>query len=187
MAVLHIDVVSKVAGGSEDDAAIIQVREQLSSYIEAIDVLDMIHKVVSAVGQRNRLGRLRIFGHGNPGIFSMGQVPSTITIQSMTPSHTNKVVFLARGQMVNGDQLMRLKNCFDARGWAELHACKVAADDAGKNLLKALAKMWNVPVKGGKVLQYAGGGIEGTVVTARPSGDISEKAPPVKPKGFLSF
>ena len=70
--------------------------------------------------------------------------------------------------------LRKLTGKFNPRGWVELHSCQIVGED-GKELIKALAKLWRVEVHASESKQYVGGGLEGKVWIAKPSGAVHPK------------
>ena len=78
MAKQSIDVVSD--GGSTDQA-LQEARSALEDEIIAISVLDMISQIVARVGQ-NKLERLHIFGHGAPGLATVGHIGATRSFET---------------------------------------------------------------------------------------------------------
>ena len=65
-----------------------------------------------------------------------------------------------------------LREHFAPDGWVELHVCKVAEGERGQALIKGLAHLLKVPVKGAVGEQITGGGFENGCAIAYPSGQI---------------
>ena len=149
-------------------------------------LVDTAQHMVDRIGQRLgpglKIDRLRIFGHGAPGFVQLGRLTRAsvdATGQISIPGVSNSAISedLARiimlgpeGGIVNGHNIASLRERFESGGWCELHCCNVAAGQRGKNLLQALADLWNVNVVGSEDLQYPGGGLEGARYVARPNG-----------------
>ena len=188
---IHIDVVSD---GPSSDVAILAVREVLADELTCTSVLDMVDQVQGRVGVSDRIGRLRIFGHGNPGIVCIGRVSASTSLSSLNMTDLSKIIGVVRQEGVaqtgetvrtsyplfNEDALRRLAPKFSRDGWVELHACRAASGELGEQLLRRLAELWQVLVKGGIEDQFAGGGIEGMAIVAFPNGSV-QRRPPAPP------
>ncbi len=195
MSETNIDIVST---GSSEDIAILNVRNQLSDELVCNSVIGMVSQIEQQLSPNEQIRRLRMFGHGAPGLICIGSVPATLTLSSAqqvldqnadkTLRVVHHVIQNDRGQTVrdaypllNEHSLQRLTSRFAAGAWAELHACNVAEGALGEALLKSLARMWNIMVKAGTGDQVIGGGLENTVVVAYPNGSIIRRAPPPPP------
>ena len=127
----------------------------------------LVGRIVSA-GASNRIGLLRIFGHGNRGMqmvtAGVGGMPGGAAAHgaALTPSVTRRM----RGE------LTRAASAFRPYGSAELHGCHVGQGDEGGLLLRDLAAVWGVPVTAAVQLQRVGRGrtfrFEGPTITAYP-------------------
>src|SRR5262249_36560441 len=80
-------------------------------------------------------------------------------------------------ELANNISLGQLRGYFVPRAWFELPAGIVAGAD-GACLLGELAKLWQVDVCGSADKQFAGGGLEGQVIGARPNSSFLIKEPP---------
>lgn len=146
---------------------------------------DMVQRIGLRLGPGLKIERLRIFGHGGPGVVQLGRLmharvdpTGQVTVpgvsNSRVTSDLNRLIMLGpEGDILNGQFLRGLRDRFARGGWCELHCCNVAARQKGKDLLKALARLWNVNVAGSEDLQYPGRGLEGTRYVARPNGTVS--------------
>lgn len=139
--------------------------------------------------------RLRIFGHGAIGCVQIGpflytgrraedvQRGQRIDQADLTQviSVTETEVRTKDGQLVrreygltNEPYLRKLAGKFDPKGWVELHSCQIVGKN-GQELIRALAKLWRVEVYASESKQIVGGGLEGKVWKATPSGAVVPK------------
>ena len=160
---------------------------------EVVSVFDMVDRILKSIGPR-RIKRLRVFGHGSEGIVQMGPFVYTgrrvidlsgrpridqsdlvkviMVVQSETRSQTG-VTITTEYKLINEAYLRKLVGKFDKSGWVELHSCRVV-DKSGRELIKALARLWGVQVHASDAKQYVGGGLEGRILVAAPSGIVRE-------------
>ncbi|HYP06868.1 MAG TPA: peptidoglycan-binding protein [Bryobacteraceae bacterium] len=145
----------------------------------------MVNRVIRAAGA-NRVGLLRIYGHGNRGlqIVSAGRGVAG-------GSATHHAGLTARSVREMRGDLERLRPVFAVYGSAELHGCSVGRGPDGRSLLHELADVWNVPVTAGVQTQHVGRGatfrFEGPTVTAYPNGaDLRRWAQTVDTSGLTS-
>jgi len=201
MATIDIDVVSN---GPTSDVAILKVREMLPGSVVAINIIGMVESIEARVGGGDKIGRLRIFGHGAPGLACVGSVPSGVTldngddilsrhslrtiriVERSIPEQAGGSVTRPKFSLLNELPLSQLQSKFARTGWAELHVCRVAEQEIGKQLLKALARLWRVRVAGGTGEQIAGGGLENSVFVASPTGSVTRRVPPSARTGGCS-
>lgn len=191
MAEILIDIISE---GPSTDVAILNVRQSLPNAIVCVNIPDMVDRIQRQLGAQGSIKRLRIFGHGAPGLACVGNVPATLSLANENQQiqmNSSKIITLIEQiginrqgvvmqrnhALLNEDRLALLRGRFSRQGWVELHACKVAHGAPGEALLKKLASVWQVQVKGGVVDQVAGGGLEGTSLVAYPSGQIQSRPP----------
>jgi hypothetical protein len=191
MSEINIDVVST---GSND--AILAVGEMLPNKIVAMNVPHMLLQICGRLGSTHKLRRLRLFGHGAPGLICVGDVPAGLNLNSTEENlsqHSLATIRCVGHRIVNGlgqtmhteyfllnvEPLAQLTHRFAPSGWAELHACHVAEGNIGERLLKMLASLWRVNVAGATGDQVPGGGLENTLIVARPGGGISHHLPPL--------
>lgn len=186
MSTVSIDVVSAY-DKEKPDRDLQQTMDALSDEIVAVSVPHMITMIIQRLGKPKRLKRLRIFGHGESGIAVIGNYRGNLrTLSSREEllknwTTTDKVLFTMTHisnrkttvHITNEYELRLLTPYFAPGGWAELHHCKVAEGEDGRTLLRVLARIWNVLVKGGEGDQRVGGGIENRAVIAYPNGRIS--------------
>jgi hypothetical protein len=191
MTIKNIDVVS---AGPSSDVAILAVRDALADELTCSSVLDMVYQIQQTLGANSMIGRLRIFGHGSPGLVCVGQVPRGTNLSSLNFTQLSKYIGVVRrdeiqegGAIVrtsypifNEEHLLMLRPKFNRSGYVELHACQAAAGEYGEQLLRRLAEIWRVQVKGGIEDQFIGGGIEGTSIVAFPHGNV-QRHPPTPP------
>jgi|SRR6185436_17703104 len=193
MSDLNIDVVST---GQND--AILAVGEMLPNKIVAMNVPHMLLQINARLGSMHKLRRLRLFGHGAPGLVCVGNVPAGLNLNSAEENLSQHSLATIRcvahrivnptGQtmpteyfLLNAEPLGQLTNRFANSGWAEIHACHVAEGNIGERLLSMLASLWRVPVAGARGDQIPGGGLENTMIVARPGRGISRHLPPPPP------
>lgn len=134
----NLDVVD---GGSDRSGLVQNMRDWLPDAIVARDVNSMVNRILDRVNQRNdRIRRLRLWGHGNPGeqIMGGGDNPRLDGSQSITLDRD--------GSLLHRSQLIRLTPHLSSEfSWVELHGCYVARD-GGRDLCEKLAHLWGVPV-----------------------------------------
>ena len=198
MSNIDIDIVSD---GHSRDIAILSVRAMIADEIVAINIPDMIQKINARLRVSDQIQRLRIWGHGAPGLVCVGNVPASLSLDSTddilerntlkTVRVVERLAYTRSGQrrefpLLNENLLVQLQPKFAQEGWAEIHACYVADDEKGEQLLQALARVWQRRVAGGTGLQVAGGGLENTVVVARPGGGpVTRRVPPPPERGWF--
>lgn len=193
---VNLDILSDT---QTSDYAMEEVRRSLPNGIVVSSVLDMVDKINRRT-VNDKLGRLRVFGHGSPGHQAVGSV---LVRQTAGRSHYDyagdsskllvvvRVILAARDGTTGGSsdalfnkhKLLQLKSRFASDGWVELHGCNVAMGELGTRLLRNLALLWQVSVKAGLELQFSGGGFEGRTVVARPNGDVEDPNPIPTPPG----
>jgi hypothetical protein len=142
-------------------------RRNFPGALRASSVREMVEAIERLVSQSRSqfpdgvlIRRLRIFGHGRPGIQVMGGDPST-----NSPLRTMQVG--RDGRLTNARVLQVLSRGYFAAGAVvELHGCQVAAGSNGRRLLEELHCLWGVIVRGGQDDQRADeiGNYEGSVV-----------------------
>lgn len=190
MGEVNIDVLSNTP---TRDYAMEDFRRRMPHGLLVTSVSGMVQSISNRLTGRDRLKRLRIFGHGSPGHQVVGHVSLTYDRGDTTYNYdrdSGKILAaverrLSSGStqhlLLNGDALERLAPLFVRGGWVELHGCNVAALTVGQNLLRKLARVLQVSVKASENLQYCGGGLEGTTVVARPSGRTETRSPVPQP------
>jgi hypothetical protein len=172
-----------------------EVADEKKLVDDVTDVLDMVERITSTIGGR-RIRRLRIFGHGSDNAVLIGHLLPTHRAPDwwnkrpkFEQSDLGKVIggkpakWEQDGQIVkegyvffNEPNLAKLSGRFDPGGWVELHSCRIAGE-TGKELIKALAKLWQVEVRASEGKQFVGGGLEGKVWVAKPWGTLSPAVP----------
>lgn len=190
---MNIDVLSSTY---VNDPAIVAFGSALPHALRGEYVADMVDRICERLGAIGRIRRLRIIGHGGPGLVMVGGG----NVRSWTPGFYTQREMLERCALhilgvwpreftgrqtgrtwrdyplLNDLSLRRLASKFSPGGWAELHGCHVAEGDAGKELLKQLAALWGVSVKAGTGEQFAGGGFENEVFVAAPDGRLQRRS-----------
>jgi len=172
------------------------VSDQKKLVEDVTEVFDMIDRIISSAGHR-RIRRLRIFGHGSDSTVQIGpfsrtgrRVSDVSRGQRIDQADLNKVIQVIQRieqtpagrtvkveyKLLSEGYLNKLKGRFEPGGWVELHSCRIAGVD-GKNLITALAKLWQVEVHASENKQYVGGGLDGRVWIAKPSGRLLRKSP----------
>lgn len=126
----------------------------------------MIRDVISAAGSPGSISVLRIYSHGNEGIFNVaGGVISG-------EEDGNAIAVSNIGQFE--PDLRRLAPYFAPHARVELHGCLVGKGKDGEKLLRKLAGVWHVRVQATTsessmgAVQFTGG-----VVEAHPSGGLT--------------
>lgn len=127
------------------------------------DVNQMVNQILARAGTGPNISRLRFFGHALPGYqgmansYSSNKIPQFIAIDR-------------HGHLVNRADLERLRGHFAPNAVVELHGCNVALGHHGRELLRQLAELWNVRVRGGAERQFTDSGdlIEGPIIEAVP-------------------
>jgi hypothetical protein len=121
----------------------------------------IIGALINLCRARGRMNLLRVLGHGEEGVFLHG----TLTEQSVQRHRAT---------------LMRLRPWFDPRRHPRAEVQLLGCYVGGRpGMLKALARLWGVPVSAGVDVQYSNlsGGVdlslafEGVVLTACPAAD----------------
>lgn len=139
----------------------------LPQAIRATSLGGGINAILRRLGLYGRIGRLRILGHGNVGLQGV--------VHSRNPWVRGVIIRIAPNGQVRGQRTLgQLTAHFGAGGWVELHGCMVAAD--GGALIRALALLWQVPVKASLGLGRVGGGLEGPVSVAWPDGRLEQRS-----------
>jgi Domain of unknown function (DUF4347) len=92
------------------------------------------------------IGRLRIVGHGSPGLQGMGD--------SLTTQNPRQLIALDRhGHLLNRGVLLQLRGRFARDARVELHGCSAGRGRQGAALLHQLKALWGVGVYAGSVDQ----------------------------------
>lgn len=143
-------------------------RRILPAAIHVNSVGQMVSAILDRLRHGDRILRLRIFAHGNPGWQGLGH--------SATGGGNwyNAISLASFG--LERSILGRLCGHFAQGAWVELSGCRVGACSDGRNLLIALAQLWNVHVAAGIESQSPDPGIEGTELVAWPNGSIHRRA-----------
>ena len=143
-----IDVVDTVDNSLMDyEAAWIKFRRGtlvLMSKGESVPI--MIRKILNAA-KSEPIKKLRFHGHGFPGCqgIAMGQ----------TKSSNPYVAISVQSLGLISPMLKLLTDKFSDSSTVDLLGCNVAEGNEGSKLLNNLAKLWQVPVKGGVEIQGA--------------------------------
>ncbi len=136
---------------SSDDSVLAydrQIHER--NFVPAANVVEMVDGVLRKLG-RQTLERLTIWGHGYPGVQIIGNGNN-----GSIDSSEGKYLFCdASGNLRNRTTLARLCGKFSWDGRVDLHGCNVGAQHSGRQLLRALAELWGVPVRAGVLSQYS--------------------------------
>ena len=128
-------------------------RQTYPDHILASSVRSMVDGVIgrlgsvrSSSGEPAVIGRLRILGHGEPGLQAIGNSHST----------QNPRQFIGldyRGHLYNRDVLMQLRGRFAPDARVELHGCNTGL--RGQPLRSALEQLWGVRVFSSSATQYS--------------------------------
>lgn len=149
--------------------------------MEVADITRAGGRVVSRAGMSNGVGQaiqdiisqgsgvflLRMHGHGAPGNIGMSDG------RGVPGYHRTDFDSSTIGQVEA--ELRRMRSVFGPHGCVQLMACDTGQGPNGRNLLRRLANIWNVPVSAGIQTQFAGGlaksiRFEGPTVTECPGG-----------------
>jgi hypothetical protein len=104
------------------------------------------------------IGRLQIIDHAAPGQQEIGDQDLTSAMFEETEENAEVLADMAR-----------LRDQFGADGSIELKGCSVAAGDEGEQLLRDMARFFNVPTKGARRIQTPLiPGLEGPTMTCYP-------------------
>ena len=122
--------------------------------LQVTSISDMVDKVLAELGPSKKIKHFWIDSHGSPGTMYIGS--DTLSAATL-PTHTAA--------------FSRLRGRFSAtRGRVTLGGCNVAASAAGTALLRDLATLLNVPVRGGSDTQRPLiPGMEGPVTRCTPA------------------
>ena len=136
------------------------------NYVSARNVTEMVSQVLSKLGSQN-LGRLTIWGHGTPGRQGMGA--GDLSSRGGDAS-LGFLICLVNGHVQESSPLRRLCGKFSWDGRVDLHGCNVAQHHCGRQLLRALCDMWQVPVRAGVNTQHShtNDRFDGPVIEAYP-------------------
>jgi len=183
---INLDVIGDYDVSLDDGGALAQVRRTLAAAVQSgdafivSDLWTMVERIRRRLGSGQKMRRLRIFGHATPGVQCVGRwrgspIDLTTGQRRLGQGDYERVIMVIRGQLFNDTILAQLNPYFDRGGFAELHGCAVARGTAGEELLRKLAQLWQVPVKGGREAQRTGGGLEAPAVGAWPNGHIEPR------------
>jgi hypothetical protein len=136
------------------------------NYIAARSVAEMVSKILMKLGGQN-IGRLTIWGHGAPGIQRVGAGNSRS--RRGDPS-LGLLICLVNGRIRESSPLGRLCGRFSWDGRVDLHGCNVAQHHCGRQLLRVLCDLWQVPVRAAVNAQHshANDRFDGPVIEAYP-------------------
>lgn len=131
----------------------------------AIEV--MIRDVVRASFDK-KLGLFRIFAHGGPGL----QIIAAGRGGQLGGSEEARAALTAILTRRMRSKLMQMSVAFHPFAIAELHGCRVGANEPGRVMLRDLANAWRVPVTAGIEKQHTGSKktfrFEGPTITVYP-------------------
>lgn len=102
----------------------------------------MVEGILNRLGSSEQIQMLDIWGHGHSGSQGMGE-----SAYSRVPSQLIEID--CSGHLTNRASLVRLRGRFASDGWVRLHGCHVGLGHCGRELLRQLAMLWQVPVQGG--------------------------------------
>lgn len=167
---MDIDCVD--AGGIKNDEAMMAYRRSMPHALHVHSVGHMVRSIDNRLGRntRNTIRRLRVFGHGTPGGQGLGQSQYMFGPKS----RSYLTIRMAGNHLQYESVLAGLCGKFAPGGWVELHGCEVGQGEAGKNLTKALARLWGVNVAAGTVIQQTDAGFETRYIVAQPGGHVME-------------
>ena len=140
-------------------------------------VSEAVRQIVQRVGNGSNLLLLRFHGHGAAGI--QGVTDGTGEFENKRGEKVNvysdELSSIASDNLKNLlPDLKKLRTVFGIYTCVEMHGCKVAKGQKGRNFIKILANRWEVPVSAGIIDQLGGlksaFRFEGRVFTAFPHG-----------------
>lgn len=129
------------------------------------DINQMVRDILARAGSTgSTISRLRFFGHGSSGTQGLANSHSSDKMYSQY------LVVDTSGNLVNRRLLAQLRGHFAPGAIVELHGCNVVLGHYGRQLLRQLADLWNVRVRGGAETQWADSAdiIEGPTIEAYP-------------------
>jgi hypothetical protein len=150
-----------------DDEAMTILQQRLPNPILVNSVGQMVNLIEGRLRPNGRMRRLRIFGHGIAGVQGLGNSHNLYDTNLY-----NQISLGIGSEVLYANMLGRLRDKFAAGGWAELMGCSVGGGANGWNLLKALAKLWQVNVAAGTVEQNVDAGFEVQYRVAEPNGAV---------------
>lgn len=156
-AVKTITVVEQEPASPPDNGFLAQKAGKNAGCLRVTSVKDMVDKVINSLKPNEKIQRLVIYGHGQPGVVGIGDGMGWQT-----------------GKHINSDtawqnELKRLKGKFTDDGEIFLGGCNTGANEAGSNKLKEVADVTGVTVK---------------APTGKVYGDCTEEAGSVHQKGY---
>ncbi|MBW6500059.1 MAG: peptidoglycan-binding protein [Bacteroidales bacterium] len=118
---------------------------------------EAIRQIRSRAGNPSSLVLLRFHGHGGPGKqgISFGR--------RVIEDRNGYRIFISPDELSSIEstnlekiepELRKLRSIFGVYTCVELHGCKVALGKIGRDFIKRLAEIWNVPVSAGTISQY---------------------------------
>jgi hypothetical protein len=131
--------------------------------IAVTSVKSMVRKVIARAnangGGRRSIFRLNIYGHGRPGLQSIGDGRGNESGKNLSDGNVHNF----------NDSLVTLKPYFRKDAIVTLHGCKTGKGKEGTTLLKHLANILGVPVQAGMETQYPlVPGMEGDIKRCTP-------------------
>lgn len=153
-----------------DNGAIEQALKIHTRALRTNSVVDLVEQVLRR-STGFEIQSLRIFGHAHEGSQSVAGGINEPDFDNLN------IAIVGNGQLSHLKQLSRLKGRFAADAVVELHGCSVAAGHEGLALLRALARLWNVVVRGAfdKQVSDAKAQFEGRYLEVRPDGHRIER------------
>lgn len=156
-AVKTITVVEKEPASPPDNGFLAEKAGKNPGCLRVTSVKDMVDKVLNSLKPDEKIQRLVLYGHGQPGVIGIGDGMGWET-----------------GKHINSDtawqnELKRLKGKFTDDGEIFLGGCNTGANEAGSNKLKEVADVTGVTVK---------------APTGKVYGDCTEEAGSVHQKGY---
>jgi Domain of unknown function (DUF4347) len=142
MATVDVTVVDRAT-----DPANTIARQTYPDSIPVYSVQSMVDAIINRLNAVARqgptepavIGRLRIVGHGQPGLQGVGD--------SQTTRNPRQLLGLDRhGHLMHRGVLMQLRGRFASNGRVDLHGCQVGRGREGAALLHQLKALWGVPV-----------------------------------------
>lgn len=164
--------------GTGRDEVVAEFRTMYPRALRVHSVGHMVRSILGRLGSGGAIRRLRVFGHGAPGVQGLGRSQggnkATLTYHSIS---------IFAGVLRYRDILSQLtarfhhwnENGANRLGWVELHGCNVGAAGQGDGLVRLLAGLWRVNVAAGTGYQISQPGFEGYYVVAHPDGTVHTK------------
>jgi hypothetical protein len=148
-----------------DNGFLVGQRALHPNAVLANSVVKMVSHILDRLGPSGTIDRLLIIGHGLGHGGEQGMGCGDNSDNRGTAAHA---LFVNNGHLRHEASLRLLTGRFAPTAVVELHGCQVARGHAGRELLRRLSDLWQVPVRAGVENQHvdAADRIEGPIVEA---------------------